>query len=469
MITVKEDKNQYQKEHNELLTFLLNERFFKPWSNHYENELEYTRSLSPDTRLELYLTSTCNQNCEYCYLVKYEELYPKEYNNPELIKQNLRLIFEWIMDNNFHISDLDFFTGEIWHSQFGLDVLDILLEYLSYGMNVTGVMIPSNCSFILNEIQTCELERRIKKAKKYGCEILFSISVDGAIIEEKMRPLNNKINKTEEFYERLFLFAKHNNFLFHPMVAAKSSKDWIENYKWWQKKYKEYDMDIGNIMMLEVRNNDWTQECIDDYNEFMKFLIDNDIKNFCNGNLEKFVDSIIGFDNSHHGYVPYIPTECDTFAGCTVCDTLTIRVGDLAIAPCHRTSYGKFLYGHFIVKNNKIIDIEANNIFMATRVLMANNNVATLGCDTCIYNTCCLKGCFGSQYEQNNDPFIPIPGVCNFFKQKWRSIINYYNELGLLDIMKDKINPYETNYIHAKTIYNWCIAVLEDSNNVGKI
>ena len=45
MITVAEDKNQYQKEHDEILTFLLNERFFKPWSNKYNNEVEHSRSL----------------------------------------------------------------------------------------------------------------------------------------------------------------------------------------------------------------------------------------------------------------------------------------------------------------------------------------------------------------------------------------------------------------------------------------
>ena len=50
----------------------------------------------------------------------------------------------------------------------------------------------------------------------------FSISVDGMIVENLTRPLNNNIEKTEEFYERLFLFAKHNTFYFHPMISAES-------------------------------------------------------------------------------------------------------------------------------------------------------------------------------------------------------------------------------------------------------
>lgn len=468
MITVAEDKNQYQKEHDEILTFLLNERFFKPWSNKYNNEVEHSRSLQPDAKLELYLTSSCNQKCEYCYLVKYKDLYPAEYNNFELIKHNLCLIYDWIINNDFCIPSMDFFTGEIWHLPFGLEVLDITLEYLKRGMQIENIMIPSNCSFVLDEIQTCEIQRRINRIRNIGCNIMFSISVDGAIIEEEMRPLNNKIVKTEEFYDRLFLFAKHNNYYFHPMVAAKSAKKWIENFHWWEQKLKEYDYYSPNcLMLLEVRNDDWTQENIDEYNQFMKFLIDYDIKNYYDNDVNKYVDCIIDYTDERKGYVPHVPTECDTFNGCTVADTLTIRVGDLAIAPCHRTSYNKFLYGHFIVENDEIVGMKSNNVFMAARILMMNNNAGTLGCDSCIYNTCCLKGCYGSQYETTNDPFIPIPSVCNLFKQKWNFIIKYYEERGILEAMKNKINPYKTNYLHAKRIYEWCLKVLEEAKNVG--
>jgi sulfatase maturation enzyme AslB (radical SAM superfamily) len=37
--------------------------------------------------LELIITSDCNLNCSYCYLNKHkDELYPKEFRNPETIK-----------------------------------------------------------------------------------------------------------------------------------------------------------------------------------------------------------------------------------------------------------------------------------------------------------------------------------------------------------------------------------------------
>jgi len=41
---------------------------------------------------------------------------------------------------------------------------------------------------------------------------------------------------------------------------------------------------------------------------------------------------------------------------------ICVRLGDLAICPCHRTSYDKYLLGKFEVKDNQIIGIKANNV-----------------------------------------------------------------------------------------------------------
>jgi len=38
-----------------------------------------------------------------------------------------------------------------------------------------------------------------------------------------------------------------------------------------------------------------------------------------------------------------------------------VRLGDLAICPCHRQAYDEYLYGHFVVENNRITGIKANN------------------------------------------------------------------------------------------------------------
>ena len=61
----------------------LDNRFFIPWKERYqmrdccEND-ELSFHLSEDSHLEIYLSAKCNQNCEYCYLIKNKGLYPEE-------------------------------------------------------------------------------------------------------------------------------------------------------------------------------------------------------------------------------------------------------------------------------------------------------------------------------------------------------------------------------------------------------
>ena len=179
------------------------------------------------------------------------------------------------------------------------------------------------------------------------------------------RPTNNKNDiKTDEFYDNMFLFAKYNNFHFHPMVSAYSIEKWVENFKWWESKCLQYDMNVfDRLMMLEVRNDDWTTEKIQEYNKFMNFLMEKEYE-AADKSAEKLTNrfyNLVCDNRKYTGYTPFIITEASTTSPCTISNHLTIRVGDLAICPCHRLAYNKFLYGHFIVEDNKIIDIKANN------------------------------------------------------------------------------------------------------------
>jgi radical SAM protein with 4Fe4S-binding SPASM domain len=135
----------------------------------------------------------------------------------------------------------------------------------------------------------------------------------------------------------------------------------------------------------------------------------------------------------------------DTFAGCSVANYMTVRVGDLAICPCHRTAYNKLLYGWFKVEDNQIVDIIGNNPQMATRVLMSNNTYCTLGCDVCKYRTVCLKGCFGAQYEVLGDPFYPIQNICDFFTAKYSFLTQKYIDMGVMEYL-NSYTPYYLFY-----------------------
>lgn len=450
---LKEEKQQFDKEQDELLKVVLNERFFYPWQDDGEGET----SLRNDANLEIYITNACNQKCEYCYLTKYEGLYPSDQRSPAHLLKNLQILYDFILEHNYHIPKVEFFSGEIWHTQFGLDVLDLTEKYIEKGMRVDWFLIASNCSFIFDKVQTQRIQHYINRFRELGSDLCFSASVDGKVIEQMERPSNNGAIRTDEYYEDLFAFCKHNGYGFHPMVASQSVKYWIENHKWWEEQFKKWDMDIFNLMMLEVRNADWTDESIKAYCDFMDYLIDKYLNDRCHGDKILFANCLAHIRNQQGielgGYVPWAFPETDTFAGCTVATDLTVRVGDLAICPCHRTAYNKYLYGKFVVENDKIVDIEANNPQMAIKILMTNFETCINGCDKCEFNQYCLKGCYGSQLETMGDPFIPIPNVCKFFKAKNGHLLQKYKEMGIIDYLKT-VTPYEYGYDKIKKFLN---------------
>lgn len=458
------DKNKFQEEQTNIVKTILTNRFFNPWKEYsrFNKDENYGKSLQNEAKLEIYATAVCNQKCEYCYLVKYENLYPREYDKKEIVLNNLKVLMDWIIENHFYIPTIEFFTGEVWHNQYGLDMLQIVLDAIKRGLQTDMVLIPSNCSFILDPVQTQKVQHYINAYGKVGVRLCFSISVDGAIVEDH-RPLNNKEIKGDKFYEELFLFASRNNFFFHPMVASCNVDKWIENYLWWEKMCKKYDRPLNNLMMLEVRNAGWTDKNIADYVDFLKFLMDTERDKYKSD--KEFLESVFNFNEEDKvcGYVPWALTFADTFPGCTVCDSLTVRLGDMAICPCHRTAYNKLLYGHFILKDNKIVDIEGNNPEVASRILLGNTNLCSPKCDACPYNPICLKGCFGSQYETNKDLFFPIDNICKLMKAKYNFTVQSYISYGAIDYLKN-ISPYNMHYPQAQQF----LKILEDLKDVGK-
>lgn len=459
------DKNKFQEEQTAVIKTLLTNRFFNPWKeyNKYELDENYDKSLNHETRLEIFATAACNQKCEYCYLVRHEELYPREFDKRELVVNNLKVLLDWVVQEGFFIPEIEFFTGEVWHSDYGLELLDIVLDYIvNKGLQTDMLMIPSNCSFILDPVQTQKIQHYINAYEQAGVRLCFSISVDGKVVDN-YRPLNNHDIRDDKYYEDLFLFSARNNYYFHPMVAACNVSQWIENYQWWEDMCTKYNRPIERLMMLEVRNEGWTDENIEDYIKFLKYLMDKDIDK--SGGIKAYFDKMFGLDNIPRdlGYVPYCITFADTFKGCTVSDSLTVRLGDMAICPCHRTAYNKLLYGHFIIENNQIVDIKGNNPEFATRVLLANDKLVSPQCDTCIYSPICLKGCFGSQFESNKDPLFPIENICKLFRAKYNFVLQTHIDLGLIKHLKN-VSPYDMRYPQIKKV----IKLLEDFENVGK-
>lgn len=444
------DKKQYQKEQDELLTTILEQRYFLPWQN--IEALDGGQRLQEDSNIEIYLTAACNQKCEYCYLHKHPEIYPRDKMDPSLLLHNLSIFYDWLINNNYHIKRLDFFSGDIWQTQFGLDVLQLTYDYTLKGLQYDDILIASNCSFIDDPIHTQRIQKYINLFSMAGKRLAFSISIDGKIIDNFDRPRKNSTNVyTDKFYELLFSFAKHNNYGFHPMVSSHNIHLWQKNLNWWKEMTDKYQMRFDtSVMMLEVRNDEWTDETIKLYCEFIQTLAEDFLIHECHNDIKMF-GNITGdiriepLDNTLpllQGYYPWCFGEIDTFIGCTISNQFAVRIGDLAICPCHRTAYDKYLYGHFKVEDDKIVGITARNPQMAIQILMGNIMTAWPKCDTCLYNSVCMHGCLGSQLEAMRDPFVPIPSVCKLFKAKYSTIINWYKQKGVVDYWKS-IDPDE--------------------------
>lgn len=455
----------FEQENDELLKYLLDKRFFEVWEEGSDN------TLWKATNLELFITSTCNLKCEYCYLNRFEDkLYPKENRKPKDILNNLKILFNWFSEKNFYFHNIDLFSGEIWHTHFGFDVFDVILNGIYNGVQIDSITIPTNCSFLMEDKTMHKMQHYINLFDKLGTRLTISCSIEGKMLEEETRSFkdeNQNDKRNDLFYEKLFAFCKRNNYLFHPMVAAANVDKWIDNLKWYRKQLQDINYyDLGTIMMLEVRNDDWNEESIKNLLKFFDFEINEHLK-MVNNDIETFANDILGKggDSSNIGYINYALVLSESQAPCSIPTTLTIRVGDLAIPPCHRLAYDKFIYGKFEVDNdNKITDIKANNPQMAIRILASNNKLAHHKCDSCKYNIFCMGGCFGSQYESSQDPFMPAESVCDMFKAKYDYLIDKYEELGVFKYW-EKIPKYDPYYEIAQEMLKGVKSIKNDRIN----
>lgn len=455
----------FQKENDHLLWNIFNERFFKPWSDN-EHQLNHT------AEIELYVTNKCNQHCEYCYLYHNEQIYPEKGNNKENIIANLKKFLSWLIEEKYlYIPKISLFSGEIWHTSLGIEVLKTILDFIQKGLQIKSIMIPTNGFFILKDETLQPILQLRKEFFSYDTFLQFSISIDGKEIEDTNRPLNDSnIIHDDLYYEKIFSFAKNTESFFHPMVAAVSIEKWEDNFKWWKQQIEKYGLPNihSSVMMLEVRNNDWTSEKIQCYCNFLRTLALDFFHDKCHEDIKLFCETALGngeeFFSETFAYLPWVLAKNSYQPSCSIPYQFCVRLGDLAICPCHRTAYDKNLYGFFDVNNDKITGITSKNFYLAGRILTANNVLCSPKCSNCFYRHYCIMGCYGAQQENHKDLFMPIDELCLFFKEKIKAIIQIYQELGCLDYFK-ALPETGTNYDSANKILDF-IEELKDAKEI---
>jgi len=221
-------------------------------------------------------------------------------------------MLDYCIDNNWNPGRFDFFSGEIWDTDLGYNVLSITEEAIERGFHPRLIVIPSNFSFILNEEAKNRVEKFMEKCRQFNIKPCWSCSNDGLLLDLETRPFNsdelNAKKDTEDYYKKLFEFCKKWNLGFHPMVAAHGIEKWSENFLWWMSELKKYKFERNSsIMFLEVRNDDWTDDKIYHYLKYLNTSI-NYLNDECiNLNTLSFEDYVRKTNkNIKYNYTPVI-------------------------------------------------------------------------------------------------------------------------------------------------------------------
>ena len=401
--------------------------------------------------IELYITSKCTGNCSYCYLIRHgEELYPYDLLDEDKLINNLKIFIDWYKENKFSC-EINLFTGEIITTGFFFKLMEVFYEGFKekyYPYKPWSISLAEAGDFLNSDYLTEKVQNWIDKFKEIDIDLHFSLSIDGKVLDEKNRGRKH----LDEFYQKAMNFAEKNFLAFHPMVSAYNIEDWIANYDWWHS--SEVPKQIGDrIMMLEVRDNNWTNDKITEYLKFLNYVFDKELERTKEDKIT-FAKRIFGIDSyPSKGYdnisLNFLFTDDEqndqSGMGCSVQRNLCIRLGDFAVAPCHRTSYKDFIGGYFKVENGKIVGYHGENVEIMCAINSWNRTTSPK-CARCDVACFCPSGCFGSNYESTHDLFTTPETVCNLMKARIYFILMKVEEMGLMPYLPQILSPsqYDT-------------------------
>ena len=394
------------------------------------------------------------------------------------------LLDYWYEHENFPFY-WSWFAGDLFYDDFYFEIIELFYnfyekiinnnpDYLQIIKEKAGdeyplIVVPCNFSFCRDKSKIARLEQDLEKMKTLGITICFSYSGDGKYLTDT----RERTDISDELYDEIFsLIARHPEFGCHPMVGACNISKWVENYDWWLDQYKKYFPDDEDFQpsMLEVRNDDWTEENIQDYLKFLEQVIKRRLELY-NNDLTKFTASVIYFDpKKYQQYgltkytlgidpihmLPSIPGWSNHLS-CDIGFSFIVNCYDLSIVPCHRLAYPHLKGGHFEVQQDKIVNIIADEGINAYFNAISTVPHYLPKCASCDYNMFCAKGCRGAQYEACGDYMVPILSVCNLFQAKWDFLFKRYHELGVFKLLFKTNSSFDLDDFSKNAILDFLI------------
>lgn len=447
-----------------------NKYFEKFLDNHcFYTGIKQEGYLVNNNSFEFIIRPECNQKCEYCYIARYgKELYPVETRaDNKTILKNMDITLDYIFNEKkvlFH--EIELFAGDLFYDDLGFDVFDLLLKYYKplfeehpnlFKEHHPRIAFPNNFSFTIDDKKTKRMEEYLQKFLDIEMEINLSCSIDG--------PYNSvrEENKDISYYDKIMEFLSHNSCGIHPMISPSNIGSAIKNYDWWLEQFEKYhfrkdDRDDFQPMFLEVRNDEWDEEKLDQYLEYLTHMLEVRFQ-MNDSSLDKLARHIFlgdGEEGSLIGLRNYDPLQpCNTWGDgdytCAISHQTCFYVATMEFVPCHRTSYQQYIGGRFEVENDKIVGVTAINPTLYT-VIKTNNTHLNIGCSTCIFDPFCLKSCLGAALEATGDLFLPPKSVCELHKTRLSFLAKSYCELGLTKIALEKgyfpDEKYKNNWLN---------------------
>lgn len=397
----------YQQENQQLGDYFLEHYFFEEWRSKQNS----------DKPLELIISPKCNLACRYCYLHKYhDKIFNDDFYDEENTITNLKQILQWLAKNQLR-PNLDIFSGELLAQEIGYKVLQTILDFERSNppeLRPFVITIPTNFTFIHSKEKKQAVLQFLKQFDEIGIQLFLSASFDGKFMEDNRpyaKDLDIPLNypRDDAYYDEVFEFCAKTQSGLHPMLYSRGMDKWIENFQWFESMMAKHNIPWENIYLLQVRNEEWNIEQVQEFRKFIKFLFD-----YACDKLDNNVDKIIDFLLHGGGFNILSQPFCTTGRGltCGAQSELTIRVSDLCVYPCHRLGYEKYWYGHMQPDPEQILKFEAINSDLMVAFYGVHKNALPL-CSECLIQSCCLGPCLGSQHESNNDMFVPIPSVCS--------------------------------------------------------